>query len=212
VSRNVLFCVMLAAFLGQGPAFAFRRLRGDPRDRLTAAMPVRRVARVSTRRGDSSSPRATTARLRIWDPAAGTLLRVRRSPSSPRAGSPSTRLRRSSQSSSTDGAGANFLAVWDWEKERELFRVALREESALRSFSGLGRTSFSANPTGRAEDHQLFRTAPPWASIQRDSASWGSPNVALGKTLMTYQVSGRIHVLGPRFREPGLLDVPAVPT
>ena len=38
----------------------------------------------------------------------------------------------------TDGTGSHFLAVWDWEKERQVFMVPLQEQPSFLRFSGTG--------------------------------------------------------------------------
>ena len=201
---------MLAAFLGQGPAFASGGSEGIRAIVDSGHAGATRWLEFDEKRGFLFTS-GDDGTVRIWDPAAGTLLRVLQvtqlatgriavNPAAPQLAVVVT-----------DGAGANFLAVWDWEKERELFRVALREDPLFVRFSGLG-------------TYILFGESS-WQGLKiinsSDGTSVGFHSEGFGivgfaemsrseKTLMTYQVSGRIMywdlASGTR-----TLDVPAVP-
>jgi hypothetical protein len=149
--------------------------------------------------------------VRIWDPAAGSLMRILQvtrlatgriavNPAAPQFAVVVT-----------DGAGANFLAVWDWEKERQLFRIPLRDNPLFLRFSGLG-------------TYILFGESS-WQGLKiihsSDGTSAGFHPEGTGivgfaemsrteKTLMTYQVSGRITYWDLATGNQ-TLDMPAVP-
>ena len=93
----------------------------------------------------------------------------------------------------TDGTGSYYLSVWDWEKERQLFRIPLKEEPLFLRFSALGtfieysESSWQSLKIVRAEDGTTVAFHPEgfgmvgFAEMSRSE-----------KTIMTYQVSGRI--------------------
>jgi WD40 repeat protein len=148
--------------------------------------------------------------VRIWDPVAGTLIhtlqvtqlsagRIAVNPAAPQVAVVVT-----------DGS-VTFLAVWDWQEERQLYRIALKEEPTFLRYSSQGTYVLYGEST--------------WQSLKIVRASDGAPvsfhPEGFGivgfaelsrteKTLMTYQVSGRItywdFASGSR-----TLDVPSVP-
>ena len=93
----------------------------------------------------------------------------------------------------TDGTGSYFLTVWDWEKERQIFQVTLKEQPLFLRFSGSG--------------SYLLYGGSSWQSLQILHVTDGTPVqfhpegfgiVAFAevsrseKTIMTYLVSGRL--------------------
>jgi hypothetical protein len=93
----------------------------------------------------------------------------------------------------TDGTGAFFLSVWDWETEKELYRLPLKEAPLFLRFSGGG--------------SYLMYGISAWQGLQILEADDGTPvsfhpegfgivgfaEISRSeKTLMTYQVSGSI--------------------
>jgi hypothetical protein len=93
----------------------------------------------------------------------------------------------------TDGTGSFYLSVWDWEEERQLFRVPLKEEPLFLRFSAMGsfieyaESSWQSLKILRAEDGSAVPFHPEgfgmvgFAEMSRSE-----------KTIMTYQLSGRI--------------------
>jgi len=148
--------------------------------------------------------------VRIWDPVAGKLLRTLQvtqlstgriavNPSAPQLAVVVT-----------DGS-VSFLALWDWEKERQLYRVPLKENPAFLRFSAQG-------------TYVLFGESS-WQGLKIIRSADGSPVVfhpegfgivgfaelsRTEKTLMTYQVSGRI-TYWDLAAGSQTLDVPSVP-
>jgi WD40 repeat protein len=148
--------------------------------------------------------------VRIWDRAAGSLVRVLHvtqlsvvriavNPSAPQVAVVVT-----------DGS-ASFLSVWDWEKERQLYRLGLKEDPAFLRYSGqgtyvlFGESSWQGLKIIRSEDGSLVPFHPEgfgivgFAELSRTE-----------KTLMTYQVSGRISYWDLATGDQ-TLDVPTVP-
>ena len=148
--------------------------------------------------------------VRIWDLAAGTLVRtlhvtqlstvrIAVNPSAPQLAVVVT-----------DGS-ASFLSVWDWEKERQLYRLGLKEDPAFLRYSGqgtyvlFGESSWQGLKIIRSEDGSLVPFRPEgfgivgFAELSRTE-----------KTLMTYQVSGRISYWDLATGNQ-TLDVPTVP-
>ena len=149
--------------------------------------------------------------VRIWDPVAANLMRILQvtqlatgriavNPAAPQFAVVVT-----------DGTGTNFLAVWDWEKERQLFRVPLREDPLFLRFSGLGtyllfgESSWQGLKIIRASDGTPFSFHPEGFGIVGFAEMSRTE-----KTLMTYQVSGRI-TYWDLATGSQTLDVPAVP-
>ena len=149
--------------------------------------------------------------VRIWDPVAGNLLRVLQVTQlatgeiavNPAASQVAVVV--------TDGAGVTFLSVWDFENERQLYRVPLKEEPLFLRFSGLG--TYILYGESSWQGMKIIRSA--------DGTSLGFHPEGFGivgfaemsrteKTLLTYQVSGRISywdlATGTQ-----TVDVPAVP-
>jgi hypothetical protein len=131
--------------------------------------------------------------VRIWDPVAGNLLRtlqVTQLRTGRIAASPSaSRL----AVVVTDGSGSSSLAVWDWDQERQLFRIPLKEEPLFLRFSPLGtyllygESSWQGLKIVRAEDGSPVSFHP------EGFGSVGFAEMSRSeKTMMTYEVSGRI--------------------
>jgi hypothetical protein len=131
--------------------------------------------------------------VRIWDPASGGLVRVLQvsqlatgkiavNPSAPQFAVVVT-----------GGPGASFLSVWDWEKERQVYRVPLREDPLFLRYSGLGtyilygESSWQGLKIVRAADGTPAGFHPEGFGIVGFAETSRTE-----KTLMTYQVSGRI--------------------
>lgn len=93
----------------------------------------------------------------------------------------------------TDGTGSFFLSVWDWEKERQLFRISLKEAplflrfSAMGSFLVYGESTWQSLKILHAEDGTPFTFHPEGFGIVGFAEMSRSE-----KTIMTYQVSGSI--------------------
>jgi WD40 repeat protein len=131
--------------------------------------------------------------VRVWDPVAGNLMRVLQvtrlatgriavNPAAPQVAVVVS-----------DGTGTYFLAVWDWEKERQLFRVPLREDPLFLRFSGLG--TYILFGESSWQGLKIIRSSD-GTSVGFQPAGFGIVGFAemsrTEKTLMTYQVSGRI--------------------
>jgi hypothetical protein len=93
----------------------------------------------------------------------------------------------------TDGTGLFFLSVWDWEADRQVFRVPLKEEPPFLRFSGMGsfllygESSWQGLRIVRSNDGTAVAFHPEGFGIVAFAEMSRSE-----KTLMTYQVSGRI--------------------
>ncbi len=148
--------------------------------------------------------------VRLWDPAAGNLLRTLevtqvatgRVAVSPAASRLAVVV--------TDGSSSS-LAVWDWEQERQLYRIPLKEEPRFLRFSPLGtylmygESSWQGFSIIRVDDGTRVSFHP------EGFGSVGFAEMSRSeKTLMTYEVSGRItywdFTSGSQTR-----DVPTVP-
>ena len=111
----------------------------------------------------------------------------------------------------TDGTGFYSLSVWDWEKEQQLFRVPLKEDPLFLRFSPLGtfleyaQSSWQSLKILRAEDGAAVPFHPEgfgmvgFAEMSRSE-----------KTIMTYQLSGRISYWDIETGRQ-TLDIPSVP-
>jgi WD40 repeat protein len=131
--------------------------------------------------------------VRVWDPVAGNLMRVLqctqlatgRIAVNP-AGSQLAVVVK-------EGTSTNYLAVWDWEKERQLFRLPLKEDPLFLRFSGLGtyilfgESSWQGLKIIRSSDGSIVPFHPEGFGIVGFAEMSRTE-----KTLMTYQVSGRI--------------------
>jgi hypothetical protein len=110
-----------------------------------------------------------------------------------------------------EGTSTNYLAVWDWEKERQLFRLPLREDPLFLRFSGLGtyilfgESSWQGLKIIRASDGSSVAFHPEGFGIVGFAEMSRTE-----KTLMTYQVSGRISYWDIASGSQ-TLDMPAVP-
>jgi WD40 repeat protein len=210
VSRALLLCALLAGALGPGPVFGSGSSEGTRAIVDSGHAGTVRWIEFDEKRGllFSSGDDGT---VRIWDPVAGNLLRVLQVTQLATGKIAVNPAATQFAVVVTDGAGSNFLAVWDWEKERQLFRVALREDPTFVRFSGLG-------------TYILFGESS-WQGLKiihsSDGTSVGFHPEGFGivgfaemsrseKTLMTYQVSGRITYWDLASGNQ-TLDVPAVP-
>jgi WD40 repeat protein len=93
----------------------------------------------------------------------------------------------------TDGTGSFFLSVWDWEKERQIYRLPLKEEPLFLRFSAMGsflvyaESSWQSLKILNARDGSEYPFHPEGFGIVGFAEMSRSE-----KTIMTYQVSGRI--------------------
>jgi hypothetical protein len=148
--------------------------------------------------------------VRIWDPLAGNLfrtlqvtqlstVRIAVNPSAPQLAVVVT-----------DG-NVSSLAVWDWEKERQLYRVPLKEDPAFLRYSAQG--SYILFGESSWQGLKIIRSAD-GIPIVFHPEGFGIVGFAelsrTEKTLMTYQVSGRI-TYWDMATGSQTLDVPSVP-
>ena len=111
----------------------------------------------------------------------------------------------------TDNAGSHFLSVWDWERERQLYRVTLKEDPQFLRFSGMGtyilwgESSWQSLKIIRADDGTPVDFHPEGFGIVGFAEMSRSE-----KTLLTYQVSGRITYWDMASGQQ-TLDLPCVP-
>ncbi|MGA2479351.1 MAG: hypothetical protein ABSG63_11435, partial [Spirochaetia bacterium] len=131
--------------------------------------------------------------VRLWDPAQGiqvrklqvTQLGARQLAVNPAA--PQLAV------SVTDGTGSFFLSVWDWEQERQLYRLPLKEEPLFLRFSAQGtylvyaESGWQSLRILNAHDGTVVPFHPEGFGIVGFAEMSRSE-----KTLMTYQVSGSI--------------------
>ncbi len=111
----------------------------------------------------------------------------------------------------TDHTGAFFLSVWDWEAERQLYRVPLKEDPLFLRYSGMGTfilygvSSWQGLKIIRAADGSAFDFHPEGFGIVGFAETSRTE-----KMLMTYLVSGRI-VYWDMASGVQTLDFPSVP-
>jgi WD40 repeat protein len=92
-----------------------------------------------------------------------------------------------------DGTGSFFLSVWDWERERQLYRLPLKEDPPFMRFSAQGsylvfaESSWQSLKILNARDGSVVAFHPEGFGIVGFAEMSRSE-----KTLMTYQVSGSI--------------------
>ena len=192
MSRSVLFTVMLAAVLGQPLVFGSGAPEGVRAIVDSGHAGAVRWMEFDEKRGllFSSGDDGT---VRIWDPAAGALMRVLQVTQLATGTIAVNPLSPQLAVVVTDGAGSNFLAVWDWEKGRQLFRISLRENPLFVRFSGLGtyilfgESSWQGLKIVRSSDGTSVGFRPEGFGIVGFAEMSRSE-----KTLMTYQVSGKI--------------------
>lgn len=111
----------------------------------------------------------------------------------------------------TGGTGSYFLSVWDWEQERQVFRVPLREDPLFLRYSGMG--NYLLFGVSSWQGLQILH-APDGTAVSFHPEGFGIVGFAemsrSEKTLMTYQVSGSISywdfASGQR-----TLDLPSIP-
>ena len=93
----------------------------------------------------------------------------------------------------TDGTGSFFLSVWDWEKERQLFRVSLKEAPLFLRFSAMGSFLVYAESTWQSLKILHAGDGTPFAFHPEGFGIVGFAEMSRSeKTIMTYQVSGSI--------------------
>ncbi len=149
--------------------------------------------------------------VRIWDAASGALQRILEvtqldtaaiaiDPQAPRLAVVVT-----------DHTGAYFLSVWDWEAERQVYRVTLKEEPLFVRFSGggsyllYGESSWQGLKMLNASDGTAVSFHPEGFGIV------GFASMPAGeKTLVTYLVSGRL-LAWDMASGAQTLDLPSVP-
>ncbi len=111
----------------------------------------------------------------------------------------------------TDGAGSYSLSVWDWEQEHQLYRVPLKEDPLFLRFSGMG--SYIMWGESSWQSLKIVHAAD-GAPVEFHPEGFGIVGFAemsrTEKTLMTYQVSGRITYWDMASGQQ-TLDMPCVP-
>jgi hypothetical protein len=210
VSSRLVLGALLAAMLAQPPAFASGAAEAARAIVDSGHAGAVRWIEFDEKRGllFSSGDDGT---VRIWDPAAGTLTRVLQVTQLATGRIAVNPLSTQLAVVVTDSSGSNFLSVWDWEKERQLFRVPLREDPLFLRFSGQG--TYILYGESSWQGLKIIRSAD-GTSIGFHPEGFGIVGFAemsrSEKTLMTYQVSGRITYwdLGTGNQT---LDVPTVP-
>ena len=93
----------------------------------------------------------------------------------------------------TDGTGSYFLSVWDWEKERQLFQVPLKEQPLFLRFSGVGTYLLYGGSSWQSLRVLLASDGTPVQFRPEGFGIVGFAEVSRSeKTIMTYLVSGRL--------------------
>ena len=196
VRRPLAACALAMALCGPGLVFAGGQPEGD-RAAARAIIASGHAGAVRWIEFDEKSGLLLTSgedgTVRIWDPVAGSLLHtlhVTQLAAGRMAVNPAA-----SQLAVVvgDAGGEVWLAVWDWEQERQLYRVPLKEQplflrwSALGTYLLYGESSWQGLKILRASDGSAVAFHPEgfgivgYAEMSRTE-----------KTLMAYQVSGRI--------------------
>ncbi|HET6449688.1 MAG TPA: WD40 repeat domain-containing protein [Spirochaetia bacterium] len=131
--------------------------------------------------------------VRIWDPSSGDLqrvLQVTQLQAGRIAVSPVAPMLAVVVS---DGSGGSFLAVWDWEQERQLYRVPLREEPLFVRFSPMGTYLLYGESSWQGLKILQAASGAPVAFHPEGFGIVGFAEMSRSeKLVMTYQVSGRI--------------------
>ena len=111
----------------------------------------------------------------------------------------------------TDNSGAYFISVWDWEAERQLYRIPLKEEPLFLRFSGMG--TYLLHGESSWQGLSIVRSSD-GARVEFHPEGFGIVGYAemsrTEKTLMTYLVSGRI-IYWDVASGAQTLDLPSVP-
>jgi hypothetical protein len=111
----------------------------------------------------------------------------------------------------TDGSGSCFLSVWDWEREKQLARIPLKEQPLFLRFSGMG--TFLEYGESSWQSLKIIR-ALDGSPVPFHPEGFGIVGFAemsrTEKTIMTYQVSGRLSYWDVASGQQ-TLDLPTVP-
>ena len=149
--------------------------------------------------------------VRIWDAASDTLVRILRvsrlsvtrlaiNPADPQVAVVLS-----------NGSGDFLLSVWDWEQEKPLMSIQLKEQPLFLRFSGLG--TYLEYGESSWQSLKIIHAAD-GTPLQFHPEGFGIVGFAemsrTEKTLMTYQVSGRISYWDMATGQT-TLDVPTVP-
>jgi hypothetical protein len=93
----------------------------------------------------------------------------------------------------TDNSGLYSLSVWDWERERQLYRVPLKEDPQFLRFSGMGSYILWGESTWQSLKIVHSDDGTPVEFHPEGFGIVGFAEMSRSeRTLMTYQVSGRI--------------------
>jgi WD40 repeat protein len=131
--------------------------------------------------------------VRVWDPAAGILqhvLRVSQLAAGPLAVNPSA-----PQVAVVLGRGTRspLLSVWDWQAERELFRVPIRETPLFLHYSALGTYLMYSDASWQSLTIRRSETGEQVAFHPEGFGIVGFAEMSRSeKTILTYQVAGKI--------------------
>jgi WD40 repeat protein len=110
-----------------------------------------------------------------------------------------------------DGAGTFLLSVWDWERERQVFKVPLKDNPLFLRYSGAGTylyfgvSSWQSMTILRSADGTPFDFHPEGFGIVGFAEMSRSE-----KTILTYQLSGRLSYWDVSTGQQ-TLDLPAAP-
>lgn len=212
--RPLAVCAMALALCGRGLLFAGGQPEGA-RDAARAIIDSGHAGAVRWMEFDEKRGLLLTSgedgTARVWDPVTGSLLHtlhITQLAAGRMAVNPAA-----SQLAvvAGDGGGEVWLAVWDWEQERQLYRVPLKEQplflrwSALGTYLLYGESSWQGLKILRASDGSAVAFHPEGFGIVGFAEMSRTE-----KTLMAYLVSGRITYWDLASGNQ-TVDVPAVP-